>query len=87
MICVVASAFQFSLIILLNLIQTEHIWKEYEHLSSTEQYEDNDVDGPLRRHEISQEDHPLSLCKESLWRQHFQVSFFSISKLLLTPSG
>jgi hypothetical protein len=73
-ICVIAPAFQFSLITLLNLRQSEHIWKEPEDLSSTQQHEDNDADGPLRRHEISVEDHPLSLDKESLWRQYFQVS-------------
>jgi hypothetical protein len=81
------TAFQFSLITLLNLRQSEHIWKEPKDLSSTQQHEDNDADGPLRRHEISVEDHPLSLDKESLWRQYFQVNYSSISKLLWTPSG
>ncbi|KAL2338378.1 hypothetical protein Fmac_012824 [Flemingia macrophylla] len=52
---------------------SEHIWKEYEELSST-RWEDNDVDGPLRRHEISHEDHPLSLGKSSLWSQYFQYT-------------
>lgn len=84
MLCVVALAFQFSLIILLNLRQSRHIWKECEELSSTRRHEDNDVDGPLRRHEISHEDHPLSLGKASLWSQYFQVNFSSIMKLLLT---
>ncbi|WJX95795.1 hypothetical protein P8452_77072 [Trifolium repens] len=56
----------------LLLNPSEHIWKEPEDLSSTQQHEDNDADGPLRRHEISVEDHPLSLDKESLWRQYFQ---------------
>ncbi|XP_062148265.1 uncharacterized protein LOC133857146 [Alnus glutinosa] len=37
-----------------------------------EQHFDSDVDGPLRRHEISQEDHPLSLGKASVWHQYFQ---------------
>lgn len=78
---IVSLAF-LSLITLLNPRQSEHIWKEPKHLSSTKQYEDSNADGPLRRHEISVEDHPLSLDKESLWRQYFQVSFFSISKLL-----
>jgi len=75
---VVAPTFQFSLNTLLNLRQSEHIWKESKHLSSTKQHDNNVVDGPLRRHEIPVEDHPLSLDKESLWRQYFQVSFFSI---------
>ncbi|GAU37056.1 hypothetical protein TSUD_207620 [Trifolium subterraneum] len=56
----------------LLLNPSEHIWKEPKDLSSAQQHEDNDVDGPLRRHEISVEDHPLSLNKESLWRQYFQ---------------
>ncbi|PNY12743.1 TBC1 domain family member 13-like protein [Trifolium pratense] len=56
----------------LLLNPSEHIWKEAKDLSSTQQHEDNDADGPLRRHEISVEDHPLSLDKESLWRQYFQ---------------
>ncbi|XP_027368790.1 TBC domain-containing protein C1952.17c-like [Abrus precatorius] len=56
--------------LLLNL--SEHIWREYEEVSSTRQHEDNDVDGPLRRLEISHEDHPLSLGKTSLWSQYFQ---------------
>ncbi|GMN58192.1 hypothetical protein TIFTF001_027292 [Ficus carica] len=33
-----------------------------------------DVDGPLQRHEISQEDHPLSVGKSSAWHQYFQHS-------------
>ncbi|XP_061345273.1 TBC domain-containing protein C1952.17c-like isoform X2 [Gastrolobium bilobum] len=56
----------------LLLNPSEHIWKEYEELSSAKQHEDSDVDGPLRRHEISQEDHPLSLGKASLWSKYFQ---------------
>ncbi|KAF8034592.1 hypothetical protein BT93_C0792 [Corymbia citriodora subsp. variegata] len=32
----------------------------------------SDVDGPLRRHQISQEDHPLSLGKASVWNQYFE---------------
>ncbi|KAK9268537.1 hypothetical protein L1049_001492 [Liquidambar formosana] len=43
-------------------------------LSSKEQHADNDVDGPLRRHEISHEDHPLSLGKASAWHQYFQYT-------------
>ncbi|KAL5150354.1 TBC1 domain family member 13 [Glycine soja] len=53
---------------------SRHIWKECEELSSTRRHEDNDVDGPLRRHEISHEDHPLSLGKASLWSQYFQYT-------------
>ncbi|KAJ7978919.1 TBC1 domain family member protein [Quillaja saponaria] len=40
--------------------------------SSTEKYGDSDLDGPLRRHEISEEDHPLSLGKASVWHEYFQ---------------
>ncbi|XP_004508496.1 uncharacterized protein [Cicer arietinum] len=58
----------------LLLNPSEHIWKEPKRLSSTKQHDDNDVDGPLRRHEVSVEDHPLSLDKESLWRQYFQYT-------------
>lgn len=43
-------------------------------LSSIKQPTDSDVDGPLKRHEISQEDHPLSLGKGSVWNQYFQVN-------------
>lgn len=32
-----------------------------------------DVAGQLKRHEISQEDHPLSLGKSSAWNQYFQA--------------
>ncbi|KAK7264925.1 hypothetical protein RJT34_32538 [Clitoria ternatea] len=56
----------------LLLNPSEHIWKEYEELRSTKQHEDNDDDGPLKRHGISHEDHPLSLGKASLWGQYFQ---------------
>ncbi|XP_062078063.1 TBC domain-containing protein C1952.17c-like [Humulus lupulus] len=31
-----------------------------------------DVDGPLKRHDISHEDHPLSLGKSSAWNQYFE---------------
>ncbi|XVE54427.1 hypothetical protein DITRI_Ditri03aG0080500 [Diplodiscus trichospermus] len=33
---------------------------------------DSDPDGPLTRHEISHEDHPLSLGKTSVWHQYFE---------------
>ncbi|PQQ14146.1 TBC1 domain family member 13 isoform X1 [Prunus yedoensis var. nudiflora] len=33
---------------------------------------DGVVAGPLKRHEISEEDHPLSLGKASVWHQYFQ---------------
>jgi len=75
-ISTLAHAFEFLPIMLLNLRQSEHVWKEYEE-SSTKRNEENDVDGPLRRHEISHEDHPLSLGTASLWSQYFQVSFSS----------
>ncbi|KAK7330109.1 hypothetical protein VNO77_24295 [Canavalia gladiata] len=56
----------------LLLKRSEPIWRGYEEVSSAKQPEDNDVDGPLRRCEISHEDHPLSLGKASLWNQYFQ---------------
>ncbi|KAJ4708261.1 TBC1 domain family member protein [Melia azedarach] len=43
-----------------------------EALDSNEQNADSDVDGPLRRQEISHEDHPLSSGKASVWHQYFQ---------------
>lgn len=39
--------------------------KSYEH--------DETNKGPLSRSEISQEEHPLSLGKTSIWNQYFQV--------------
>ncbi|GFZ20872.1 Ypt/Rab-GAP domain of gyp1p superfamily protein [Actinidia rufa] len=33
---------------------------------------DSDVDGPLERHTISDEDHPLKIGKASVWHQFFQ---------------
>ena len=35
---------------------------------------DSAIDGPLKRREISPEDHPLSLGKASVWHQYFQVN-------------
>ncbi|KAI4335719.1 hypothetical protein L6164_014338 [Bauhinia variegata] len=57
----------------LLLNPSEYTWKKEGEPSSTVQ-DDSDVDepGPLRRHEISEEDHPLSLGKASPWRKHFQ---------------
>ncbi|KAH9800206.1 Rab-GAP TBC domain-containing protein [Citrus sinensis] len=43
-----------------------------------DQNADNDVDGPLRRQEISQEDHPLSSGKASVWHQYFQEAMRNI---------
>lgn len=31
------------------------------------------LEGPLQRHEISPDDHPLSLGSKSVWHQFFQV--------------
>ncbi|XP_052109619.1 uncharacterized protein LOC107472050 isoform X4 [Arachis duranensis] len=58
----------------LLLNPSEHIWREGKELSSTNQHKEGDSDGLLRRHEISQEDHPLSLGKASLWSRYFKVS-------------
>ena len=64
-----------------NLIsrQSEFRRDKEETLNSKEQNSDSEFDGPLRRHEISQEDHPLSLGKASLWHQYFQVYLFNIT--------
>ncbi|KAL4269579.1 hypothetical protein GQ457_HM001070 [Hibiscus cannabinus] len=35
---------------------------------------DDSTDGPLIRHHISQEDHPLSLGKASVWHQYFEFA-------------
>lgn len=63
--------------------QSEFTRRKDEALSSDEQTVDSDVDGPLQRQEISQEDHPLSLGKASVWHEYFQVHVFSILRLLL----
>ncbi|KAF3962784.1 hypothetical protein ACB098_01G308800 [Castanea mollissima] len=52
--------------------QSELTRRKDEAFSYKEQHVD--VDGPLRRHEISQEDHPLSLGKASAWHQYFQYT-------------
>lgn len=54
--------------------QSEVTRKKDGALSSNNQPADSDADGPLKRHEISQEDHPLSLGKGSVWHQYFQVN-------------
>ncbi|XP_065851396.1 TBC domain-containing protein C1952.17c-like isoform X2 [Euphorbia lathyris] len=41
-------------------------------LSSGEVNAQSDFSGPLKRHEISHEDHPLSVGKASPWHQYFQ---------------
>ncbi|KAK3002074.1 hypothetical protein RJ639_020538 [Escallonia herrerae] len=43
-------------------------------LSFNERYADRDVDGALERHDVSNEDHPLSLGKASVWHQYFQFT-------------
>ncbi|KAL1325939.1 hypothetical protein HN51_035981 [Arachis hypogaea] len=58
----------------LLLNPSEHIWREGKELSSANQHKEGDSDGLLRRHEISQEDHPLSLGKASLWSQYFKYT-------------
>ncbi|KAM7264347.1 hypothetical protein ACFE04_002030 [Oxalis oulophora] len=44
-------------------------WKSSEKIVTGD---DDDDDGPLKRHEISPEDHPLSLGKASVWHQYFE---------------
>ncbi|KAK4604411.1 hypothetical protein RGQ29_012780 [Quercus rubra] len=58
----------------LLLSPSELTRRKDEAFSYKEQHVDVDVDGPLRRHEISQEDHPLSLGKASAWHQYFQYT-------------
>ncbi|KAL1325938.1 uncharacterized protein [Arachis hypogaea] len=62
----------------LLLNPSEHIWREGKELSSANQHKEGDSDGLLRRHEISQEDHPLSLGKASLWSQYFKEAMKNI---------
>ncbi|XP_015947115.1 uncharacterized protein LOC107472050 isoform X3 [Arachis duranensis] len=62
----------------LLLNPSEHIWREGKELSSTNQHKEGDSDGLLRRHEISQEDHPLSLGKASLWSRYFKEAMKNI---------
>jgi len=49
------------------------------------------LEGPLQRHEISQDDHPLSLGSKSVWHQFFQVlilkSFWPVFNSCLNPFG
>ncbi|XP_025615152.1 uncharacterized protein [Arachis hypogaea] len=62
----------------LLLNPSEHIWREGKELSSENQHKEGDSDGLLRRHEISQEDHPLSLGKASLWSRYFKEAMKNI---------
>lgn len=66
--------------------QSEFTRIKDESLKSNEQSAENDGDGVLRRHEISQEDHPLSLGKASVWNQYFEVCLYSISRCVLSFS-
>ncbi|XP_010250111.1 PREDICTED: TBC1 domain family member 13-like [Nelumbo nucifera] len=56
----------------LLLSPSEFTRRKEETIASHEQDRGCDVDGPLRRHEISHEDHPLSLGKTSFWHKYFQ---------------
>uniref|UniRef100_A0A5B7B1R2 Putative TBC1 domain family member 13 n=1 Tax=Davidia involucrata TaxID=16924 RepID=A0A5B7B1R2_DAVIN len=58
----------------LLLTPSEFSRRKDEALNSNEQYADSDVDGPLERHDVSQEDHPLNLGKASVWHQYFQFA-------------
>ncbi|KAF8406941.1 hypothetical protein HHK36_006062 [Tetracentron sinense] len=51
---------------------SEFARRKEEVLVCSDRDENSDVDGPLRRHEISHEDHPLSLGKASVWHRYFQ---------------
>ncbi|XP_057485552.1 uncharacterized protein LOC130771874 isoform X1 [Actinidia eriantha] len=41
---------------------------------TNKQCADSDVDGPLERHTVSDEDHPLKIGKASVWHQFFQFN-------------
>lgn len=42
------------------------------------------LEGPLQRHEISHDDHPLSLGSKSVWHQFFQV--YSLALFILSSA-
>ncbi|KAF6156656.1 hypothetical protein GIB67_017792 [Kingdonia uniflora] len=46
--------------------------RNYEELVASELEKKHDLDGLLRRHDISHGDHPLSNRKASIWHQYFQ---------------
>ncbi|PON89018.1 Rab-GTPase-TBC domain containing protein [Trema orientale] len=52
--------------------QSEFTRRNGGELSSNDLPVEIDVDGPLQRHEISEEDHPLSLGKSSAWHRYFE---------------
>ncbi|KAI7987228.1 TBC1 domain family member 13 [Camellia lanceoleosa] len=58
----------------LLLSPTEFSRRNGEVLDSNQQCADSDVDGPLERQDISNEDHPLNLGKASVWHQFFQFT-------------
>ncbi|CAL5360789.1 hypothetical protein CsSME_00051400 [Camellia sinensis var. sinensis] len=58
----------------LLLSPTEFSRRNGEVLNSNQQCADGDVDGPLERQDISNEDHPLNLGKASVWHQFFQFT-------------
>lgn len=66
--------------------QSEFARRKNLHFSPCELEAGSDVDGPLRRHQISQEDHPLSLGKASVWNQYFEVHIFLVMWCSLCPS-
>ncbi|CAL5438847.1 unnamed protein product [Camellia sinensis] len=58
----------------LLLSPTEFSRRNGEVFNSNQQCADGDVDGPLERQDISNEDHPLNLGKASVWHQFFQFT-------------
>ncbi|XP_028071477.1 TBC domain-containing protein C1952.17c-like isoform X2 [Camellia sinensis] len=54
--------------------KTEFSRRNGEVFNSNQQCADGDVDGPLERQDISNEDHPLNLGKASVWHQFFQFT-------------
>ncbi|KAH0970335.1 hypothetical protein GBA52_022491 [Prunus armeniaca] len=54
------------------LVSPSQLTRKKVGLSYCDHPADGVVAGPLKRHEISEEDHPLSLGKASVWHQYFQ---------------
>ena len=62
--------------IFFSWLQSE-VTRRKEEMEAMKAAELEALEGPLQRHEISPDDHPLSLRSESVWHQFFQVLFLS----------
>lgn len=67
-------------------VQAEYRRRKTDALGTVEQDTDVPADGQLPRHEISSEDHPLSLGKASAWHKYFEVNVLSILRSHLNAS-